>query len=439
MIVPRERLLLWAALTLPFAAFGAAVPAGTTLPVAYMLALALVAVVDAMQARVSLRGIMTKLPEVVRLSKDRAGIIPVQINNEGMKGRALRVGLPFPGEIRSSQESFDVALPEGAADSRFNWPCTADTRGNYPIQRCYLETPSPLGFWNIRKSVPTHCEIRVYPNLFDERKRLAAFFLNRGNFGIHAQRMMGQGREFEKLREYIPGDSYDQIHWKATAKRGRPVTKVFQIERTQEVYVILDASRLSAKTLNGETTLEHFIIAALVMGLVAEQQSDLFGLLAFNDRVGSFVRAKNGKAHYHACRDALYTLQPKIVTPDFEEVCSFIRLRLRRRALLVFLTDLSDPVLAESFARGIDLICRQHLIVVGMVKPELAGPLFQTSEADRLDGVYQKLGAHLLWRHLRELSQSLQRHGVRLLQLSDDQLSAQLVSEYLRVKQRQLL
>src|SRR5204863_1117351 len=90
-------------------------------------------------------------------------------------------------------------------------------------------------------------EIRVYPNLLNERKNLAALFLHRGSFGMHAQRQIGKGRDFEKLREYIPGDSYDEVHWKATAKRGRPVTKIFQIERTQEVYVIIDASRLSAR------------------------------------------------------------------------------------------------------------------------------------------------------------------------------------------------
>src|SRR5439155_5760719 len=99
----------------------------------------------------------------------------------------------------------------------------------------------------MRKSVPTQSEIRVYPNLLRERRDLAALFLHRGAFGLHAERQVGKGREFEKLREYVPGDGYDEIHWKATAKRGRPITKVFQIERTQEVYVVIDASRLSAR------------------------------------------------------------------------------------------------------------------------------------------------------------------------------------------------
>src|SRR5262249_39840689 len=136
--------------------------------------------------------------------------------------------------------------------SRFQWPCTPRRRGNYRLERTHLEGASPLGFWAVRAAVPVACELRVYPNLLTERRNLASLFLNRGAFGLHAQRQVGKGREFEKLREYIPGDSYDEVHWKATAKRGRPVTKIFQIERTQEVYVIVDASRLSARAVEGQ-------------------------------------------------------------------------------------------------------------------------------------------------------------------------------------------
>jgi hypothetical protein len=116
-----------------------------------------------------------------------------------------------------------------------------------PQSSCHLEAASPWGLWAVRARRSVRTEVRVYPNLFTERKSVAALFLNRGNFGARALRQVGQGRDFEKLRDYVHGASYDEIHWKATAKRGRPVTKVFQIERTQELYVIIDASRLSAR------------------------------------------------------------------------------------------------------------------------------------------------------------------------------------------------
>ena len=404
----------------------------------------MVAIADAVYARKNLAGISVELPPVTRMSKDREAKLELRIRNERQQKRLLRVGLPWPQEIKAASEELDAALPAQSEWSRLTWPCTPLKRGNYKFDLAYVEGASPLGLWAARKPVPIESEIRVYPNLLKDRKNLAALFLNRGQFGLHAQRQVGKGRDFEKLREYIPGDGYDEIHWKATARRGKPITKVLQVEKTQEVYVILDASRLSARKPDeeaggGDSALERFVTAALVLGLAAEKQGDLFGLLTFADRVEKFVRARNGQSHYNICRDALYTLQPKIVAPDFDELNTFIRSHLRRRALLIFLTALDDPAVAESFVRNIDLIRRQHLILVNMLQPRGVKPLFANPGVTGLDDLYGELGGHLRWQKLRELQKVLQRLGVQFSLLGNERLSAELVSQYLSVKQRQLL
>jgi uncharacterized protein (DUF58 family) len=322
----------------------------------------------------------------------------------------------------------------------------------------------------MRKVVPVRAEVRVYPDALREQKGLAALFLNRGTLGLHAQRQVGKGKEFEKLREYIPGDSYEDIHWKATAKRNHPITKVFQIERTQEVYVIIDASRLSARLVEelsptepansgtpcgtaspdlrrrmvsphklGVTQLERFVTAAMVLGLVAQKQGDLFGLLAFDAQVRAFVRAKNGKAHYGVCRDALYTLQAKMVNPDFAEACSFIRLRLRKRALLVFLTNLDDPVLAENFIRNLDILGRHHLVLVNMLTSPGVAPLFSDDRVATVDDLYKRMGGHIQWQRLRETERALKRRGISMTLLENEMMCPQLVSQYINIKRRQLL
>ena len=471
MIVPQNRLLLWfAVIVLPFALLMAVEPAAGVVSLALIGALAMAAVVDAIGARNSLAGITVALPEIARMSKDREAKLELRIRNERQNQHTLRVALGFPREIQSPQEDVQVLLPRDTEWSRFSWICLPLKRGSYRIDTACLAASSPFGFWSVRKTVPVRSELRVYPNLFTERRNLAALFLHRGAFGLHAQRQLGKGREFEKLREYVPGDGYDEIHWKATARRGHPITKVFQIERTQEVYVVIDASRLSAREAvsgaresgsgargqvsggnsmmaepdtahltPGTSTLERFVTAALVLGLAAEQQGDLFGLLTFTDRVGKFIRARNGKAHYSACRDALYTLQPQIVSPDYDEVCTFIRLRLRRRALLVFLTSLDDPVVADSFVKNMDLIRRQHLVLVNMLQPPGVAEVFTNPNIAVMDDLYQHLGGHLLWHNLRELEKVLQRRGVHFSLLKNEKLSAELVSQYLGVKRRQLL
>ena len=269
------------------------------------------------------------------------------------------------------------------------------------------------------------------------------------------QRQVGKGREFEQLREYLPGDSFEDIHWKATARRGQPITKVFQIERTQQIYVIIDSSRLSARNIelaadhyqnpqgNGEklssSILERYITATLVMCLAAERQGDLFGLLTFHDQVRHYLAAKNGKAHFDACRDAIYTLQPRKVTPDFRELFAFIGSRIRRRSLLIFLTHLDDPVLAESFANGIDIISRRHIVLVNMLRPAAAKPIFSESSLSAVDEIYQRLGGHLVWKGIAETEKILQRQGVGFAMLDNETLCSDMISQYLTLKRRQVL
>ena len=456
MIVPRTRLLVWFALiVVPFATLAGVVPATSTVAgIAIVLFLVTVAL-DAFLALNTLHGIAIDLTPLARATQDRTFPITVRVDNPWRRARTLRIALAFPPELRPVMDESTVQLPAESEWSSFTWNCAGAQRGKFQITSARIEASSTLGFWSRWKTVPTACEVRVYPNLSRDRNNLAALFMNRGAFGIHAQRQIGRGRDFEKLREYIPGDSFEDVHWKATAKRGHPVTKVYQIERTQEVYVILDASRLSARRVSSSsgnaaqletqnskpetTSLERFITAALVLGLAAEQQGDLFGLLTFSDKIETFIRARNGKSHYHACRDALYTLQAREVAPDFDELSTFIRLRLRRRALLIFLTSLDDPVAAESFVRNMDLLCRQHLVLVNMLQPPGVRPIFSNENVTNSSELYGELAGHLRWNGLRELEKVLQRRGVRLSLLQSEKLAVEMVSQYVNVKQRQAL
>jgi len=440
MIVPRSRLLWLVALTLlPGAAVAAFVPWTTWIATGVATAALALAAADAFLSRERLDGFRVILPDIVRLAKDREAVFEVRVERPRDAEESLRLGFAFPSGIVPENEDLVTLLPAGSTASRLDWKCTPRERGSYRLDRCHLDTASKLGFWSIRKATPVNCEIRVYPNLLSDRESAASLLLNRGQAGSHVQRQVGQGREFEKLREYSPGDSFDEIHWKATARRGHPITKVFQIEKTQEVYVLIDSSRLSARESSGDSILERFITAGLLLGVAAERQDDLFGLISFSDRVERFVPAKSGKSHYGACRDALYTVKERLVSPDFHELCTFVRLRLRRRALLLILTELDDPVLAESFERSIQLISRQHLVLVSALKPSGLGPLFQGAPATSESDVYSSLASHMRWQKLQEITKRLRQRGVQFSLLEPENLALQLTAQYRSVKQRQLL
>ena len=436
-IVPSP-LSIWIVIAVgfPAAMIAGLVPGASAVAFIAIGTVVIIAAIDALMRTRALAGIRVELPSLVRLFKDRDAEIRIRVLNAGRSARRVRIGIVAPKGIEADNEDHQVDLPNGAEAAEFVWQASPRRRGRYLFDSCYLEAPSPLGLWSVRREEQVAMEIRVYPNLRRDRDLKA---LRRGIGGVRSMRQVGRGREFEKLREYVPGDGFDEIHWKATARRGHPITKVFQVERTQEIYVIIDASRLSARPMGDETALERAIVAGLIVGAAAERRGDLFGIAAFSHQVEAFTRARNGKGHYAACRDAIYQLQSRAVSPDFDEIATFLRLRLRRRAMLLFLTSLDDPVLAESFARATRLLARRHLVMAGMLRPESVGPLFRDPRVETPEHIYRNLAGHLAWKRLREVEAALGHQGVRLTLLDPEKFGTGLISLYDEVKQRQLL
>ena len=441
--VPTER-LLW----LVFAAALLAVGAGPwpEFQPAWLISLVvltLAAIGDAIGALAGTRAPRPAVPGVLRFLRDRAGTIPVTFANSGGRARRLSFALGLPGEFISTDDRIRVDLPAGAPRARVDWKVTPRQRGRFGGVLAVVETDSFLGLWQVRTRSELPCELRVYPNLLAERRNVAAILLARGDAGTRVQRTLGRGREFEKLRDYLPGDDFGEIHWKATAKRNRPVTKVFQAERTQEIYVAVDASRLSARPVRRDgieqTALERCLTSALLLLAAAEKQGDRFGFIGYDDRVRVFVGAGTGAEHYAACREAMLGLRPSESAPDMAEIFGHLRLRLRRRALLFFLSDLTDPVLAEDFARHVRVLARQHLIIAGQLQaPEIA-PLFRGAPVTAADDVYERLAGHARWAESRALGQRLKPLGVTALPLADETMAAQLIARYFEVKRRQAL
>ncbi|MDB6139624.1 MAG: hypothetical protein JWO94_2696 [Verrucomicrobiaceae bacterium] len=453
LFVPSKRLLwivalvitpAWLALGMAGAPDGLLVLAG--------LAVAGLAAVDALTSSRQLHGISVRLPPLVRTTKGKTFDLTAIITRAGPRSGPLRLGLPLPRQLGVRSAEASIVLPPDGGAAKPVWQVHALERGSYTLSRCHLEAPSRLGLWDMRGTAPCECEVRVYPDLSRERHLLAPLFLRKGATGVHQVRQLGKGREFEQLRSYAPGDSYSDIYWKGTTKRRLPVTMMHQIERTQEMHVILDVSRRSARPLENlsatddadhsapRTQCERFIQAALVLALAAEQQGDRFGLMTFSDQVHATLPAGTGRTHYNACRDALYTLEPRIVSPDFNELFVSVGNRLRHRSLLIVLTDLGEPWLSESFLEASRQAARRHVVLVHVLGSKEFQPLFHRNDSiAHADELYRRLAGHLMWSDLQETTRDLKQCGVHLTSSLQETLIANVVSEYLNVKKRQLL
>src|SRR5580704_781276 len=394
------------------------------------------------------RTLQFSVPDTLRGIRDERVELMVRAQLSFAQNGSVRLAVRLPDGLEQEREQTTLSLAKAYPETTMQIPFIGKSRGTFHIRSLYFDWCSPLGFWIHRDQRPVQCEVRIYPNLKLEGKQIA-HFLKRGAIGIHAQPQIGQGREFEKLRDYERGDSFDEINWKATAKRRFPVTKVFQLERSKEVYLALDTSRLSARQLpeispfenSGQTTthLDRAISAALLFCVAAERQGDRFGLISFSDKVNQLVQARTGSAHYNVCRDLAVSLLPQTVSPDFSEIAATLKHRIKRRSLFVFLTSLDDPVAAEDFVQAVELLSRQHLILAVMIAPLAVQPLFSEGKIEDPDELYRKLAGHLSWAKLQNLQRLLARKGVQFHVVSNQQLGLRLVSYYMDLKRRQTL
>jgi uncharacterized protein (DUF58 family) len=454
MIAPRTNLVVWAAaIILPLSILAGVVGSLRSVCVLAIVVFALASLVDLLLGLGKYRQLEFQIPAVNRVTAGRDFELDLKLNGTGLRSGAIRLVLDLPPTVRPDQSYIPLQIKPGSENLSIPVKAVAEHRGTYPINRLFFDWISPVRLWVFREECPLRSELRVYPDLALEGRKIA-HFLDRGGFGVHRQRQIGRGREFEKLREYEPGDSFDSIHWKAAAKRYKPITKVFQVEKSQEVYLAIDSSRLSSRQISltsenaerqtpnakrASTILESFIAATLLAGATAERQGDLFGLITFSDKVDQMARARSGSLHFNHCRDFLISLQARLVAPDFEDIAATLLNRLTKRSLLIFLTSLDDSVTGENFLLAARFLARRHLVMAIMLLPADTQPLFSVPGVEHTDQIYENIAGHLRWARLQELRKQLLQAGVLFHLAPGQNFTLTVVSEYLATKRRQIL
>src|SRR5438309_4405745 len=201
-----------------------------------------------------------------------------------------------------------------------------------------LDSIGPLGLGRHRVHVPLPWDVVVYPPLVSVRLRASvAEALRRRDAGIKPIRRLGEGRLFESLREWVPGDDLRHIDWKATARRAKVITRQYEAERRQQVLLVLDTGRLmTADVASGVARLDFAVQAALELAYAAAQHDDNVGIMTFADGVQHFVAPERGRTGVRRGMDVLAEVQPKLVEPDYPGAFRYLAARNRKRALTVF-------------------------------------------------------------------------------------------------------
>jgi uncharacterized protein (DUF58 family) len=338
------------------------------------------------------------------------------------------------------------------------WPWTAEIallrRGMWPGPRVGIERQSRLRIWRLRRWFDIPEPLRIDANLRRGRQEILRSPVYRMLVASQQTPWAGQGREFERLREYQPGDTYSEIAWKSTARRGAPVTRLFQWEQKQEVYFVVDQSRASALALDpsadAESTarqaraprrmLDLAVETALVAATVARDLGDEFGLVTYADGAKSWLRAGSGQTQFHRFRDCLLNIEPLPTNADYEALFSDIRVRLRRRAYLILLADLTERSISDSLRRGVGSVRSSHALLMTSILPAHVRPAFSSREDLSTDqDVYAALAGDRENQRLTALARQLRQLDVQLRYVSAEKFLRTAVEGYLENKREQRL
>lgn len=316
-------------------------------------------------------------------------------------------------------------------------------RGIYAVGEISICCVSKFKLWELSRIEKLQEKVSVYPSFSVERKLLYSQLMYDKMLGAHQFRQVGKGKDFERLREYEPGDGYEDISWKATARKNMPITKVYQIEKTQEVYLAIDCSRLSKacfKSKNNikEEVLIKFIEVAFLLGEFCARNGDKFGLILYSDNIKCFIKAKAGIQHIKLCKDALYNIVSKNESPDYSEIFSEIYERIPKRSMILFLCNLDDVAEAEVFVDNIGLLSKKHLVLVQMMQTAEILRIFSNPVSSLCD-IQTALSKHSRWAEIMEIQKDLKVKGVSFELVEESLFSLQAIKSYVMNKQRQAI
>ncbi len=379
--------------------------------------------------------VVRTVPEILSLARPVTVRLDVKNNlrrrvkvriNDAMFEDAITEGLPVT-----------VDAPAGVVRSG-SYRLSAMQRGTHRLTEFWVRYPSPGGFWVRQLKVPAVDELRVYPDVQAVRHYELLARTNRDLITSRVTKMRGGDTEFERLRDFLPDDEWRRIDWRATARRSKLTVREYQVEKNQNLVFMLDCGRMMTAVWDDLTALDYALNATLMLSHVAIRRGDLVGLVAFDESVTRLMKPKGGTSASNQIIQATYDLFPKMVEADYEAAFRSLKLHVRRRTLVVFITHAIDEQTASRIQRLSRDLLPTHLPLVVMLKDRALLERAHRRSMNAIEICTQAAAAEmLLWRD--RMQRELVRSGVMVLDVLHNQLTGALVSRYLEVKARGLI
>lgn len=312
-------------------------------------------------------------------------------------------------------------------------------RGEYAFGHIRVFVSTGLGLVARRFTCGEPVTVKVYPSfLMLHRYELLAMSDNLTEMGIKRIRRVGHQTEFEQIKEYVKGDDYRTINWKASARRHQLMVNVYQDERSQQIYSVIDKGRVMQQAFHGMTLLDYAINASLVLSYVAMRKDDKAGLVTFDEHFDTFLLASRKAGQMQAMLENLYKQATTFGETDFSALCVHLGKHINKHSFLVVYTNFASITAMNRQLPYLQQLSRQHRVLVVFfedtdLKEYIARPATNT------ESYYHHVIAEKFAFEKRLIVSTLKQHGIYSLLTTPENLSIDVINKYLEMKSRQLL
>lgn len=310
-------------------------------------------------------------------------------------------------------------------------------RGEYEFGAIRVFVRSPLGLVSRRYNFDQGETLPVYPSFLQMRKYELLAISNRlSEIGVKKIRRLGQSLEFEQIKNYVAGDDYRNINWKASARQGTLMTNSYTDEKSQQVYCIIDKSRVMKMPFEGLSLLDYAINASLVLSNVALLKEDKAGLITVAEKIGSVIPADKRHSQINKILEVLYKEKTRYLETNMEALYSTIRGVVKQRSLLVFFTNYESMPALQRHLPFLKRIARFHLLLVVFFENT---ELKQVSEqsANDVEEIYIKTIAEKFAYDKKLIVKELATHGIQSILTTPQNLTINTINKYLELKAKQ--
>lgn len=337
------------------------------------------------------------------------------------------------------EPAFLQARVPARSSTTVTYPVRPRQRGDVRLGQVYFRYQSPAGFAERWARCDLSQTVRVFPDLEEARRH--NIYLSRARqieLEKRLVRQRGMGREFESLREYVQGDEFRNICWSATARRGKHVTKLYQVERSQPVWIVIDAGRLLRARVGELSKLDLATTAALSLAQIALYSGDRVGLLVYGRKIQQRVGLGRGLPHMRVIMDALAVAHEEIAEADHLLAAASLLQLQKQRSLIIWITDLADTSMTPEVIESASQILAKHLLLFTVIEQRDLAVLAASFPKDA-EQMYETAAAQEIVQRREALLTRVREKGALTLEVNPGKLTTVLVNRYLEVKERSLI